>query len=418
MMRGLVAAVCVVALIGVEAGAEPTGSALPGLGSYDAFMTALIRKWDIAGAGLAVARDGRLLLVRGYGLADRSRSAPVEPSSRFRLASLSKTVTAVAVLQLVQDGRLGLDDKVLPILGDLAPSPARISDKRVHDITVRHLLQHSGGFDRARSGDVMFLPLAADAASRQGGPLPPDCPTILRDALEQKLDFAPGARFAYSNIGYCLLGRVIERVTGVPYEARVRERVLAPAGVRRMHIGRTLAAAEGEVTYYDYEAKAVRAMPGFGFKRAPRPYGEFAVETMDSYGGWIGSPVDYLRFLLAIDGRRGPALLSGATVAEMNARPNLPEAAGDDESNPPGSVYGLGIRIRQGQNGVNLWHGGSLPGTNTLAVRTADGFTWVVAFNGRPRDRSGFRSEVDRGLWTAKAKVQTWPDADLFANNP
>lgn len=418
MMRGLVAAVCVVALIGVEAGAEPTGSALPGLGSYDAFMTALIRKWDIAGAGLAVARDGRLLLVRGYGLADTSRSAPVEPSSLFRLASLSKTVTAVAVLQLVQNGRLGLDDKVLPILGDLAPSPARISDKRVHDITVRHLLQHSGGFDRARSGDAMFLPRASDAAGRQGGPLPPDCPTILRDTLEHQLDFAPGTRFAYSNIGYCLLGRVIERVTGVPYAAHVRERVLAPAGVRRMQIGRTLAAAEGEVTYYDYEAKAVRAMPGFGFNRAPRPYGEFAVETMDSYGGWIGSPVDYLRFLLAIDGRRGPALLSGSTVVEMNARPGLPEAAGDDEGNPPGSVYGLGIRIRQVKNGFNLWHGGSLPGTNTLAVRAADGFTWVVAFNGRPRDRSGFRGEVDRGLWAAKAKVQTWPDADLFANNP
>jgi N-acyl-D-amino-acid deacylase len=111
----------------------------------------------------------------------------------FRLASLSKTVTAVAVLQLVQEGRLGLDDKVLPILGDLGPRPGRITDARVRDITVRHLLQHSGGWSRARSGDVVFMPGAADAAKRQRGPLPPDCPTVLRDTLERRLDFTPAS---------------------------------------------------------------------------------------------------------------------------------------------------------------------------------------------------------------------------------
>jgi N-acyl-D-amino-acid deacylase len=418
-MPVFVVAVLLITVTVLEARAEPTGSALPGLGPYDELMVALIRKWDVAGAGLAVARRDKLLLVRGYGLANKEKSARVEPTSLFRLASLSKTVTAVAVLQLVQDGRLRLDDRVLPILGDMGPRPGRIADTRIHDITVRHLLQHLGGFNRARSGDVVFLPGAADAARRQGGPLPPDCPTILRDTLERKLDFTPGERFAYSNIGYCILGRVVERVAGMPYEVYARERVLAPAGAARMKVGRTLEAAEGEVTYYDYRgAKKEKAMPGFGLQLAPRPYGTFAMETMDSYGGWIGTPVDYLRFILAIDGRRGEALLNAATVAEMNAPSRRQAAAADDEDNAEGASYSLGIRVHQLKNGLNLWHTGSLPGTSTIAVRTADGFAWVAAFNGRPQDRSAFKRELDRGLWAARNKVKKWPDGDLFGRSP
>jgi len=409
-----VAAVLLVLLGALEARAEPTGSALPGLEVYDELMAALLKKWDVPGAGLAVAHKDKLILVRGYGFANKERSVAVGPASLFRVASLSKTITAVAVLQLVQGGRLELDDKVLPILGDAGPRPDRITDSRVRDITVRHLLQHSGGFDRDRSGDVAFLPRAADAAQRQGGPLPPDCPTILRDTLERTLDFAPGERFAYSNIGYCILGRVVERVTGSPYEAHVREHVLAPAGVTRMQVGRTLQPAEGEVTYYDYRgAKEVKAMPGLGLRVAPQPYGAFALETMDSYGGWIAAPIDYLRFILAIDGRRGAALLNATSLAEMNA-PALKEATGGEEWNGNGVYYGLGIRVRPVRNGANLFHTGSIPGTSTLAIRTADGFAWVVMFNGRPQDKNGFRADVDRGLWAAKGKVKRWPSGDLF----
>jgi N-acyl-D-amino-acid deacylase len=370
----------------------------------------------VSGGSLAVARHGKLVLVRGYGFANRERGIPVEPSSMFRLASLSKTVTAVAVLQLVQEGRLGLDDKVLPILDDLGPRPGRITDARVRDITVRHLLQHSGGWSRTRSGDVVFMPGAADAAKRQRGPLPPDCPTVLRDTLERQLDFTPGDRFAYSNVGYCILGRVIERVTGTAYEAHVRTRVLAPAGVAGMKIGRTLDAAAGEVTYYDFEAKTVRAVPGLGLKVAPRPYGEFVIETMDAFGGWIGTPADYLRFILAIDGRRGPPLLNLATLAQMNAPSRLPtESSAADDLTAKGTEYALGTYVRQRQDGgVNLWHSGSLPGTSALAVRAGDGFVWVAVFNGRPENRYAWRAEIDRGLWAARGKVRNWPDGDLF----
>ena len=162
MKQLVLGAVLLMALTTLEARAEPTGSALPGLEPYDALITTLLEKWNIAGAGLAVARGNQLLLVRGYGLASKEHKIAVEPASLFRLGSLSKTITAVAVLQLVQAGRLKLDDPVLPILGEVGPRSDRITDARVRDITVRHLLQHTGGFDRERSGDVVFLPGAGD----------------------------------------------------------------------------------------------------------------------------------------------------------------------------------------------------------------------------------------------------------------
>ena len=258
----LVVLTCVAAFPGH---AEPAGRSLPGLEPFDTTMEALLRDWEIPGGALAVAKDGRLLLARGYGLADRARNEAVQPTSKFRLGSLSKTITAVAVLKLVEDGQLKLDDKVLPLLGERGPRPNAIRDVRVHDITVRHLLQHSAGFDRAQSGDVVFAPHAVDATRRQGAPMPPSCETVMRDTLERNLDFAPGQRHAYSNVGYCILGRVIERASGVGYEAFVRERVLVPASAARLTLGRTLETAADEVTYYDFPNAPLQPfMPGLG----------------------------------------------------------------------------------------------------------------------------------------------------------
>src|SRR5262245_35656677 len=125
MMRWVAAAaIVVVVTVTTSAVASPTGSALSGLEPYDELMITLMRKWNVPGGGLAVARHGKLLLVRGYGLANKERGVPVETTSLFRLASLSKTVTGVAVLRLVQDGRLKLEDKVVPILGDVGPGSA------------------------------------------------------------------------------------------------------------------------------------------------------------------------------------------------------------------------------------------------------------------------------------------------------
>ena len=389
------------------ASAGPTGAGLPGLEPFDHEIVALMEKWDVPGASLAVARDGRLLLARGYGWADRGREIAATPQTLFRLGSLAKPITAVAVLQLADEGRLRLDDRVVPLLGELGPRPDRIRDPRVMAITVRQLLHHTAGFDRTQSGDVVFMPGAAAAAARQGAAMPASCETVMRDALEGELDFAPGTRHAYSNVGYCILGRIVERAAGQPYERYVRERIFAPVGATGFRLARTLETAEHESLYYDYPgAPPVDAMPGFGLSRVARPYGAYSMEAMDSYGGWLGAPVDFLRFMLAVDGRRGGPLLRDS-LSDMFARPDGLEWTA--------SYYGLGFMVRPMTGGRNWWHGGSQPGAKAFAVRTAQGYAWVAAFNSRPRDQGRFTGDIDAALWRAARAVKTWPPGDLFS---
>jgi len=396
----------------VQAG-EPTGPALAGMTPFDEAMNYLIEKWQIPGAGLAVAKDGRLLLARGYGFANKERAEPVQPTHMFRLGSLTKTVAAVAILKLVEDGKLKLDDKVLPILGELGPRPDKISDLRVKDITVRQLLQHSGGWDRAKSGDPIGPKYAKEAAARQGAALPPTCLMLMRDSFEVQLDFTPGERQAYSNIGYCTLGRVVEKVSGIPYEQFVRQRIFEPASVRSLQWGKSLETAQNEVTYYDYpDAPLVTPMGGVAEGQVAAPYGYLWLESMDAFGSLIGAPVDYLKFLLAIDGRYGSALLKRGTIQEMQARPSYPAAKN------AATYRALGVEVRPFENGANVWHGGTQPGMSALGLRNNDGSSWVVAFNSLPKDRSAFASEYDRQLQNARARMRGWPSGNLFSQFP
>ena len=200
-----------------------TGQAVPGMESYDRIM----RDFDIPGAAVAVVRHGRLVYARGFGMADREAGTPVRPDSLFRIASVSKPITSVAVLKLMEDGLLDLDARVFPdLLADIGPG--RVADARMNRITVRDLLRHSGGFDRDISGDPQFMQW--DIAQALSKPPPVECADVIAFMKSRRLDFAPGARSVFSNYGYCVLGRVIERASGLPYEEYVRNRVLRPAG--------------------------------------------------------------------------------------------------------------------------------------------------------------------------------------------
>ncbi|HEU0070562.1 MAG TPA: serine hydrolase domain-containing protein [Alphaproteobacteria bacterium] len=386
--------------------AEPNGPALRGLNPFDREMTELMTRWEIPGGGLAVSYKGRLMLAHGYGLADRDKNEPVTPHTVFRLGSLSKPITAIAALLLAQDGKLDLNAQALPLLGEDGPRAERIVDDRVKTITVRQLLQHRMGLDRDISGDPVFMPGNAAAAKRQGAPMPATCMTLLRDGLERQLDFTPGERYAYSNVGYCMLGLIVARAAGQPYEAFVRERIFAPAQVNGFTLGRTLAKADNEATYYDFPGgPLLNAMPGVASGKVPAPYGAYSLEIMDGYGNWLGSPTEFLRFMLAIDGQRGAALLPDKTREQIFARP-------DGESKA--AYYGLGFLVRPVQGGMNWWHNGSQSGAMAFAVRTAEGYGWTVAVNTRPKEAGKFFDELDRAMWRAAKAVSAWPEGDLF----
>lgn len=395
-----------------------TGAAAPGLESYDRLVPRLMAKWGIPGGAVAVAKDGRLVLARGYGEADTELHTPVRPTSRFRLASISKPITSAAVLRLVEQGRLDLDDKVFGRLSRFKIPAVPVGDPRLQEITIRQLLRHTGGWDREKSFDPMFRP-GQIAAAMDVRP-PAETEAIIRYMLRQRLDHDPGTTYAYSNFGYCLLGRVIEEATGLSYEEAVRRLVLDPCGIHTMRLGRTRRRdrAPGEVVYYHH---APRELASSVFldppKRVPWPYGGFYLEAMDSHGAWIGSAVDLMRFVTKLDGSRGIPLLRPETLKLMTERPAISHG---------NAFYALGWSIRPVGHDANWWHGGSLPGTSTLLVRTArgeprtsqaPGLAWAALFNLRPKDRAGFRAELDATLWRAAGEVQHWPEGDLFDEN-
>jgi N-acyl-D-amino-acid deacylase len=382
--------------------------------AFDAAIERFMQDRSVPGGALAVVRNGRLVHARGYGLADRDRQAPATPASLFRIASLSKPVTAVAVLQLAGRGRLDLDARVLGLLQLESRLPkGRTLDERWRRITVRQLLRHTGGWDRDKSFDPMFRPRAI--AEALGEAPPAGAASVIRYMLGQPLDFDPGSRHAYSNFGYCLLGRVIEVASGQAYEPFVREHVLAPAGITQMRIGASRDRAPGEVRYYTAGQEQVPSVfPGIPGK-VDHPYGGFHLEAMDAHGGWIASATDLARFAAALDTGRPARLLSAPGIKEMIAPPPAPVAR-DAEGRLADHWYGCGWLVRPvgGEGRVNTWHSGSLPGTCTLLVRRADGISYAALFNQRTQGRPGGDAELDPILARAARAVTQWPDHDLF----
>jgi N-acyl-D-amino-acid deacylase len=363
--------------------------------AFDASMEAAVGKRESGGA-LAVVKDGRLVYAKGYGFGDIVNKAPVEPTSLFRIASLSKPITAVAILKLAQDGKLDLDAKAFSLI-DLKPADETKVDPRLKEITVRQLLQHTGGWNREKSGDPMFK--AAVISGDLGVPSPPNATSIIKYMLNQPLDFDPGTRFAYSNFGYSVLGRIIEQVTGQSYEATVKKTVLEPMGITKMTLGRSLREnrEKDEVTYY---AAGKPAKPVFESLKddVPAPYGSFNLEAMDSHGGWLASAVDLVRFAGSLD-----KVLNEKSLETMFTRPSIAEKAP--------AFYGCGWMIRPTGDGgkMNTWHTGGLPGTSTLMVRRHDGVAWVALFNERLRDE-----KLDPALHRAADSVKEWPKENLF----
>jgi CubicO group peptidase (beta-lactamase class C family) len=396
-------------------GPATTGPAAPGMEAVDAFVGALMERWGIPGGAVAVARNGRLVFAHGYGIADRESGEPARPESLFRVASLSKSVTAATILALVGEGKLDLEAQAFPLLDHLAPPAGTTVNPRLSAITVRQLLHHAGGWDRDISFDPMFIPTRA--ASAVGVPPPASCETVIRYMWSQPLQFDPGTRYAYSNFGYCVLGRIIEKLSGVSYAEYATSRVLAPAGAGRMLLGRTLpdGRAPGEVRYYDVPGAmlSVSAFPGSQDRLVPWPYGGFHLEAMDAHGGWAASVVDYLRYVTALDGSRMTGAWNLPTLlGPMMGRPAPPVSEGS------AFYYGMGWLVRPVQGGANLWHAGSLPGTMTYVVRLANGVSWAAFFNTRVRDSDRFFRELDEQLNRTLGAIRSWPDHDLFSQLP
>jgi CubicO group peptidase (beta-lactamase class C family) len=382
-----------------------TGPAVPSLAAFDIAMQTYMQARNIPSGALAVVKDSRLVLARGYRW-DFDNVDPVQPTSLFRIASLTKAITSAAILRLVQDGRLSLSDKLINRV--TLPAPM---DARTNNITILELLQHLGGWDRDTTA---FDPMFADQtiASALGVPLPISKANIITYmTTKRNLDFTPGTKYVYSNYGYLLLGRVIESITGLSYAAAVKTLVFDPLSITRIVQGAT----ELENRQADEVAYYTLSVPDLGANvrqvgapvNAMPSYGGFNIENMDSHGAWIASAVDLARFTTLFDATGTYPVLNAGSIATVFGVP----AVG---INPDGAWYGCGWSVRSAGGGLNTWHTGSLDGTTTEFVRRFDGVNYVMLFNQRA-DPSGLDyGAIDGLMYGAADSIASWPGGDMF----
>lgn len=213
----------------------------------------VLGRWPVAGMAVAVVRQGSppWLWVRGF--ADVERRAPVDEHTVFRIGSITKTMTAIAVMQVVDDGAVDLDAPVTHYLHVFRLVPATAG---LPPVTLRHLLTHTAGVHAVRTAADLLRPTLGWGvrADRQVPPLA----AYYRGGL--RVDAVPGSRFAYSNHGFAVLGQVVEDVTGVPFHRYLRERVLDPLGMRHSDVIRSERVVSRLATGYELGSRGLSAV--------------------------------------------------------------------------------------------------------------------------------------------------------------
>ncbi len=366
----------------------------------DRNVNAFIKRWKIHGASLAITKGERLVYAKGFGIANKETGEEVKPGHLFRIASVSKLITAVAVMKLFEEGKLDLDDKVFGPSGILYDSIyLGYRDRRIEDITVRHLLNHTAGWSRY-SGDPMFSSLYI--ARKMDVEAPASFSHVLQFALSRRLNYKPGTRYSYSNLGYAILGEVIARKSGMPYQDYVVMNLLKPLNIHDMHIGKSYYHDKypNEVRYHSSAGTMTsHSIDGSG-EVVPIYYGGNNIELLGPAGGWVASAPELIKFLTAIDGfPEQPDILLPETIQRMSD-PNL---AGR-------GLFGWRGSDRYG----TWWRTGYLTGSSALMVRQQDGLNWVVMTNTSTYKHSRIHRYVSGMMFGTVNRVNAWPAVDLF----
>jgi CubicO group peptidase (beta-lactamase class C family) len=329
------------------------------------------QQFRVPAMSIALSESGRFVFDHAGGMADREHVAQAQQSSLFRIADVSKPITSVTIFSLIEAGKVNLTDKVFGSSGVLGAKYGKVPYKTyVTDITVDQLLTHTAGGWAADANDPMLHNNGWDQAKLING-------TIDNVPLSSQ----PGTQWTYSNFGYCVLGRVVEQVTGQPYEAYVKANILAPCGITTMQIAQNSERhrAPEEVIYIGQYSED--------------PY-KININRMDSTAGWIASSTELVQFLNHVAGAPGiPALLKPETIRLMTTpAPAYPQ--GD-------ARYARGWMVSNSGAG-SWWHSGSLPGSTGLMIRNPDASCAAAICN----TRSEPHQEMDTALYDMLRNMQ------------
>ena len=319
--------------------ADPGGLPPETLAKVEAALSGAISKNNVAGLSVAVVLDNRLAWSEGYGFADLENFVPFRAGTVHRIASLSKPMTAVAAMQLVEKGKLDLD---APIQAYCPAFP-----KKPQPITTRQLLGHLSGIRHYRPGEP--------TSTRHFESVVASLEAFQADALLHE----PGAKQTYSTFGYVVLGCVIEGASHQPFAAYVREHVTDPAGMARTRPDDAWAIIPNRARgYAKLETGALRNAD--------------LADTSNKVpgGGMVSTAEDLARFAVALDTN---ALLKKETFARMQ----VPMRLNDGTASP---YFGWSIEERQGEK--LLRHSGSQEGTNSyLLMVPSKGFAVALLAN-------------------------------------
>lgn len=367
--------------------------------NIDNKVESFLKQWQIAGASVAIAHNEKMVFAKGFGWSDKEEQLPVEPYNLFRIASVSKLITATGIMKLVENGKLNLSDKVFGPNGILKSAPFdNYIDENIEDIQVLHLLNHSGGWT-TRWGDPLFMPYSI--ARQTGKTLPLNQDDIIEFMLGKRLHFKPGTASYYSNLGYVILGRVIETVTGQDYESYIKNAILYPLDIYDMQIGGSFINERLplEVKYYEpLDHIIVDDFCGLG-EKVMGSYGGNDVRTLGAAGGWVASSTDLLKLLLALDGKPEPKdILSPESIRLMTT----PSPVGHQP---------LGWRAVTSDS---WYRTGTFAGTSAILVRQDDGISYVVLLNTNTWKGPGLSYEIRRMMNQAIKRTKEWTSDDLF----
>jgi D-alanyl-D-alanine carboxypeptidase len=354
---------------------QPVPVTQKNIATIDNAVSSFMNTFSIPGISIAVTKDDKLVYVKSYGQMSATDNTPVANSSLFRIASLSKSITGVGIMKLLEANSLTLDSKVFgpgSILGSDFPS-SQLST--VSDVTIRHLLHHTTNAWPNNGTDPMFQQTSMNQSQ------------LISWTLDNYSAATTRGVYNYSNFGYCVLGRVIEKLSGKTYEQFIKDAVLTPSGITAMQMGgNTLADRKPNEVLYNGQ-------------NGNNPY-IYNVSRMDAHGGWLASATDLAKFMVRVNGFSGkPDILQASTITIMTTR------------SVPVSNYACGWNVN---NNNNWWHNGSLPGTATQMIRANNGFCWVVLCNSRS-NASAFSGALDNLLWPVINDATTpWQDIDQF----
>lgn len=344
-----------------------TGEFVPELLAFDEAVLSFMNDHEIPGGVLGVARDGDVVLERGYGYRDESMTEPMATDTLVRVASLSKVFTRAAVRKLLRETpALSIEDAAFALL-DVDPLPGETSNDDLAAVTIGHLLGHQGGWDRTQVPDPVFSQL--DIALEQDWEQPPDERRLVRYMLSEPLQFEPGTKRVYSNIGYVVLGQLIEAVTGRPYQEYLTDVLLAPHDITDVALGRSLPSDRPTDESWYFDERACRNVVEVNPMELVRcPDGGFHLEATAASGGQVVTVRDFLRFM---------------------------------------KHYWLGGTPRTSDHQTWLFNG-TLPGTFSKAIQTG-GVDIVVVFNRRGYSPSYLERGIRDQLLGALDSIEQWP---------